>query len=63
MERLQKTPGAFGYVNLGPPYVFAAKYRRTGRNPPYEVRAEHPSSIIGLLNTPAKRVRRPRQGA
>ncbi|NQU11716.1 hypothetical protein HQ590_13055 [bacterium] len=38
------------YPTLKPPYVRVIKLRKHGDRPARELRSEHPSSIIALLN-------------
>jgi D-aminopeptidase len=52
MDQLRTNPGAFRYPKLTPPYERVIKLRRQGDHPARELRAQHPSSIIALLNTP-----------
>jgi len=52
IDRLRNDPGAFRYPKLSPPYVRVIKLRRHGEQPARELRSEHPSSIITLLNMP-----------
>lgn len=52
MYKLRDKPDIFRYPGINPPFVRVAKYRAQRGNPPYTVKAEHPSSIIALLNKP-----------
>ncbi len=52
MRQLRQEPMTFRHPELKPPYVRVARYRAQGGKPPYTVRAEHPSSVIGVLNAP-----------
>ncbi len=55
-RRLAGDPGSFGYPQLSQPYVREASFRAVDDDPPYQVRDEHPSSIIALMNMPYTRV-------
>ena len=50
-QRLVEEPSSFTYPTLAAPYVREMRYRKSGDTPPYTSRSEHPSSIIGLMNT------------
>jgi D-amino peptidase len=56
MLKRREAPAAFGYPDLQPPYVRAARFRRNGDTPACSTRDEHPSSVIALLNLPFTRV-------
>ena len=43
-------PSTFGYPEMAPPYVMTTSFRKSGDNPAHEKRAEHPDSIIALMN-------------
>lgn len=50
--KLREKPDRFRFPAIKPPFVRVAKYRAQRGNPPYTVRAEHPSSVVELLNMP-----------
>ena len=59
-RRLQAEPASFRWPEIRPPYVGEAWYRHQDRKPAYQTRAEHPSSLIDLLNLSWPRVKTPR---
>lgn len=52
VERLRRTPEAFRYPDIRPPYVRVCRFRQNGDTPPYETRDEHPDSMTALMNLP-----------
>ena len=47
---LKDQPSTFTYPDMKPPYVRTAAFRKDGDTPAREERAEHPDSIIALMN-------------
>jgi len=60
-RRLRTDPRSFRYVDLQPPYVRTARFRRYGDAPPWTARDEHPSSFIVLMNMPFTKAEEPPQ--
>ena len=56
IRRLREDPGSFRYPALHPPYVAVYRFRKQEDGLPYVSRAEHPDSIIGLMNQPGTKV-------
>jgi len=48
--KLKDQPLSFTYPHMEPPYVRTAAFRKDGDTAAHEVRAEHPDSIIALMN-------------
>jgi D-amino peptidase len=55
-SKLEADPSSFGYPDLSPPYVRAARFRATDETAPYQTRDEHPESIIALMNMPYTKI-------
>ena len=47
---LKDQPSTFTYPEMQPPYVRTVSFRKSGDTPAHEDRAEHPDSIIALMN-------------
>ena len=52
IEKLRADRDAFSYIDLQPPYVRCARFRKSGDQPAYDTRDEHASSMIELMNMP-----------
>jgi D-amino peptidase len=52
LQKRKKSPSAFGYPSVTPPYTRTTRFRQNGNVAPYEVTDTHPSSIIALMNQP-----------
>lgn len=50
MEMLGKEPESFRFPQLEKPYILIQRLRADEKNPPHTERAEHPDSLIGLMN-------------
>jgi hypothetical protein len=50
LQKLKRQPESFSCTKLKPPYVLEMKLRADGDKPARTIRAEHPDSIVGLLN-------------
>lgn len=49
-------PESFSYPQIHRPYVRINRVRGDGTSPPYTVRADHPDSLIALMNSPGTRL-------
>ena len=56
MRRLKSDPHSFRYPALRPPFVLNARFRKSGENPPWQGRSEHPTSVIECMNLPFAKV-------
>jgi len=54
MRRLREDPSAFRYPDIRPPYVLQGVLRPSGSNPKRKFRNEHPTSVIAVMNMPAR---------
>ncbi|MEI7435214.1 MAG: M55 family metallopeptidase [bacterium] len=52
VTKLKRSPGSFLYPQLSKPYTCVCRFRKDGDKPAYEASAEHPGSIIALMNLP-----------
>ena len=50
VRRLRDDPASFRYPELRPPYTRVARFRANAGQPAHEARAEHPQSVIALMN-------------
>jgi D-amino peptidase len=51
LRKFKQTPDVFTYPKLTPPYVMVVKYRGDSKKSPETLKFEHPTSIIGLMNS------------